>query len=1693
MTTYVNPKTWRRKAVALLCVFVLVITGLIPTTGVTTAFAAGTVSDIPIDQFTGNPTDTGSGFELSKADHGDNHAVSNTQAIAFRWEADVTIPDDPEGNALLTFGIKNRDNVGAGKWYGVCINRNRDGDFGYKIRIFDVNGSGINEKADTTPEQRAKTTFHYKVTVDASKTIRFYLDNEMVLEVQDPTWDGGYVGLLSWNAKVVFNNIEFEDYNKDISMSDYLLGKEAQNAGCTITEEDGGIVLSKRDGGDNHATSSVQAETFTYEADAEILDGSNPLLTFGVSNREDPTAAPWYGICPNRNGSPWGGEARLFKVVPGQPLAIDEHIPMTAEQISSNKFHLKVTVDSQKVIRFYLDGEKVIQYKDDNWAGGYIGLLSWNAKVKFTNIKLTVGEPVPDAESGNFNTNLTNLHGIGGTWTEVADGFKGRGSGDCFAMSDTTATDFIYEAKVNVKSGDAASLVFGAKDAPKGNGGGSYIANVDLGSSKNARIFKFVGGNAIDLINYSLPDPSLREYTLRVESIGGKMSYYVNGALAGTCVDTSYPSGKLGLLICNSTSVFQDVLYTPVDANTVKLSGLSVTGVKEMIPATFDANTYAYTASVPYATEKITVTPSAADGVNMTMAVFNKKTGEQTLSVDNVSGAVEVSLAEGENTLQISTEKDGKSGITTTLTVKREINPENYYKEPYRPQYHITPEVNWLNDPNGLVYYDGEYHVFYQYNPDTKFPHDVKHWAHVVSTDLVHWEQLPVALSPDEYGNIWSGSCVVDKNNTSGFFTGNRDKNGNLKEEGMVAFYTCTDPSVRQQQSMAYSKDNGRTWIKYQDGEPFLKSADDPLNDGNFRDPKVFWHEESNQWMMIIAGGPARFYSSKDLKTWKFETGYRNGYEQYRPTGTPEIYSECADFYKMPIEGQPGKYKWIYSAAGEWYMIGDFKQDDQGRWGFFPDTNERYRFGFAPDIYAGVTFNNLDRRIMVQWMTNIGYASDPGHITDPWNGALTLPYELKLVDIGNSQLRIVQDAVPEMDSLRTDVSYNFNHVEVSPETPNILSDIQLDKGEFDAVIDLGTASEVGFKLRTGNGQQTVVKYDVNTQNLTIDRSKSGKNPNDRFASAYSTKVAPVDGKIDLHMFLDWSSLEVFGMGGQACGTALIFPDPDSVGMEFYAKGGTATVESLDIYELGTVFGASKPVGDATAITLSTPKNAMEVGEQFTITAVPTPVGANMGEITWDIPSNLEIVSKGERSIVVKALQTGEYAITANAGGLTDTMNVSVIEKQFRTNLEDWVVLGGSWETTADGYQGTSGGNGPTFSQTKASDFVYEGTFTYKNSDVGGAFLFRATDDYSTYYSLDICERNHNARILKFNRNPQTGSSTDVTLGKAYTLPIADDHTYQVKIEAKGENIKAYINGELAVEVNDASSLSGKFGLNVCDITGAFQDVYYQSAAAMSDLSVSSGSLNPVFSPDVKEYTVNVENAVDSIQLTPTLPDGVKAVIGGKEVASGAASENIALDIGENKITISLTGAMDTNDTYTVTVIRAEKGTDPEPNDPALTGLELSKGTLSPAFASGVLNYTASVDNTVSSVKVKAFFADEFTATIQDKDAQSGAYSDPINLNVGENTVTVKVKNAIGKEAVYTIVITRKEAGSTTKPDGKPSIPGGSGSDWKWPDSTGKNDGKVNPNSGDTSALPIALALLTAGAAGVVVFSRKKRK
>ena len=306
----------------------------------------------------------------------------------------------------------------------------------------------------------------------------------------------------------------------------------------------------------------------------------------------------------------------------------------------------------------------------------------------------------------------------------------------------------------------------------------------------------------------------------------------------------------------------------------------------------------------------------------------------------------------------------------TTEAIPVETISENSYSEPFRPQFHFTPQEKWMNDPNGLVYNDGVYHLFYQYYPDD-IVWGPMHWGHATSKDMIHWDHKPIALYPDELGLIFSGSAVVDSNNSSGF--------GTKENPPLVAIFTYHlmegEKAGRkdfQTQGIAYSLDNGNTWTKYE-GNPVI--GNDGIKD--FRDPKVFWDEDTSQWVLIlVAGDHAKFYKSSNLKDWELMSEFG------KDKGAHGGVWECPDLFKLKV-GETEEEKWVLlisinpgapnGGSGTQYFVGEFDGTN------FTTNHEDIKWlDYGMDNYAGVTYNNVPNkdRLFIGWMSNWNYARD---------------------------------------------------------------------------------------------------------------------------------------------------------------------------------------------------------------------------------------------------------------------------------------------------------------------------------------------------------------------------------------------------------------------------------------------------------------------------------------------------------------------------------------------------------------------------------------------------------------------------------------------------------------------------------------------------------------------------------------------
>lgn len=506
----------------------------------------------------------------------------------------------------------------------------------------------------------------------------------------------------------------------------------------------------------------------------------------------------------------------------------------------------------------------------------------------------------------------------------------------------------------------------------------------------------------------------------------------------------------------------------------------------------------------------------------------------------------------------------------------------------YRPSYHFTPLYGWMNDPNGMVYKDGEYHLYFQYNPyGSKWGN--MHWGHAVSRDLIHWEHLDPAIARDPVGHIFSGSSVVDKKNTAGF-----------GKDAIIAIYTNNSVNHDEVQCIAYSNDNGRTFTKYE-GNPVLTPFDG-LKD--FRDPKVFWYEKDKCWFMIVsADKETRFYKSKNLKKWDYVSAFGKG------LGQQPCQYECPDFFQLPVNGDEKNKKWVMTMninPGCWfggsateYFVGDF----DGKNFTCPDANEVKWLDWGKDHYATVTFSNTGSRVLaITWMSNWQYAN-----LTPFKqnrGANGLPRELKLYE-KNGKYYISEDVAPEVLALRKSTKeLGSQTVEGEKAFAGATSGME---GAFEIEADVTADANgiAGIELYNNKRERTLIYIDMKEGKVVMDRTESGltdfgkqsvphdielawdkqraakgKQPariensinykNDFALATWAPLSLCQDDKKTFHLdiFADKSSIELFVDGGRIAMTNLVFPVAPYENVKLYSQGGKAEFQNMKIHTLG---------------------------------------------------------------------------------------------------------------------------------------------------------------------------------------------------------------------------------------------------------------------------------------------------------------------------------------------------------------------------------------------------------------------------------------------------------------------------------------------------------------------------------------------
>ena len=472
-------------------------------------------------------------------------------------------------------------------------------------------------------------------------------------------------------------------------------------------------------------------------------------------------------------------------------------------------------------------------------------------------------------------------------------------------------------------------------------------------------------------------------------------------------------------------------------------------------------------------------------------------------------------------------------------------------KEKYRPVYHHTPAYGWMNDPNGMFYKDGVWHLYFQHNPYGSVWGNLA-WGHSTSTDLVHWQYEGDPVMADALGLIFSGSSVVDKDNTAGFGAGT-----------IVSFYTSAKSSPWgdvQMQSMAYSTDGGKTFTKY-DGNPVITSTA-----RDFRDPKVFWYAPGKHWVMMLAvGQEMQIWSSADLKDWKYESSF--GAKQGAHGGV----WECPDLVELPVEGTKEK-RWVlicninpggpFGGSATQYFVGTF--DGKKFTNQFPTKTKWMDYG--KDHYATVTFSNAPdgRCVALGWMSNWQYAAVVP--TKQYRSANTIARDLTLYRQGGDLL-LKSAPSKEIEAARKDMkSLKKFNVSDAYSIDNLLDD---NNGAYEIEMEIRNngAEKIVFTLLNGKGESVKMYYDTALRQFVMDRSVSGETAFSRDFPAMTVAPVPETGDFTLRLFVDRSSIEAFGDGGKFVMTNIVFPSEPYNKMKFESVRGSFTVKKMNVYKL----------------------------------------------------------------------------------------------------------------------------------------------------------------------------------------------------------------------------------------------------------------------------------------------------------------------------------------------------------------------------------------------------------------------------------------------------------------------------------------------------------------------------------------------
>lgn len=475
-------------------------------------------------------------------------------------------------------------------------------------------------------------------------------------------------------------------------------------------------------------------------------------------------------------------------------------------------------------------------------------------------------------------------------------------------------------------------------------------------------------------------------------------------------------------------------------------------------------------------------------------------------------------------------------------------------REKYRPAYHHTPLYGWMNDPNGMFYKDGVWHLYYQYNPYGSKWQNLS-WGHSTSTDLINWETHPIALEPNGLGMVFSGSCAIDKDNSAGY-----------GDDAVVGMYTSADAS--QIQSLVWSNDGGETF-EFFPGNPVITLESEA------RDPNMFWDEDAKQWVLLLAHALEHemlVFTSPDMREWTLQSSFGKG------LGAQDGVWECPDLFKLPVDGS-GKEKWVllcnlnpggpFGGSATQYFVGDF----DGKV-FTPDKDADGNvptkwMDYGKDHYATVSWSDApdSRRTVIGWMSNWQYA--PEVPTQQFRSANTLPREVGLFEGADGQTYLSSKPSPELVALRGRLTLDVRKANIGKKARTYLLPTA-NSGVCEILLDIDArrSDVVSLELKNDENEKVVMKYDVATHTLSFDRRESGVvDFSQDFPAVTVSPTFENENRVSLRVFIDRSSIEVFGNDGKFVMTNLVFPTKPYSTLSMSSQGGDAKIENLKIYSI----------------------------------------------------------------------------------------------------------------------------------------------------------------------------------------------------------------------------------------------------------------------------------------------------------------------------------------------------------------------------------------------------------------------------------------------------------------------------------------------------------------------------------------------